>query len=203
MKPLYTIGHSSHELPRFLELLQKHGINEVADVRSQPYSKHTPWFNRDSLERAFKVADIRYVFLGRELGARRDESNCYIGGKVNYDRIAKAEAFRAGLTRLEQDCVSSTLALMCAEKDPLDCHRTVLVSRHATAFTKIIHIRADGSLEPHADLEHRMRRMYGLFDSDLFIPPEAQLAEAYTRRGDEIAYVEQEQTATHGGAAFT
>ncbi len=203
MKPLYTIGHSSHELPRFLELLRAHGINEVADVRSQPYSKHTPWFNRDSLERALKVAGIHYVFLGRELGARRDESNCYVGGKVSYDRIAKAEAFRAGLTRLEQDAVSSTVALMCAEKDPLDCHRTVLVSRHAAAFTKIFHIRADGSLEAHSDLEQRMRRMYGLFDSDLFIPPEAQLAEAYTRRGDEIAYVEQAQTTPAGGAAFS
>jgi len=200
MNPLYTIGHSTHELPRFLELLRAHGITEVADVRSQPYSRHTPWFSRESLEHALNAAGIRYVFLGRELGARRDESNCYIQGKVSYDRIAQAQAFCAGLTRLKQDAETARVALLCAEKDPLDCHRTILVSRHAAAFAKIFHIRADGSLEAHAELEQRLRRMYGLFDSDLFLPPEAQLAEAYTRRGEEIAYVEEEPTTAYGGA---
>jgi uncharacterized protein (DUF488 family) len=193
MNPLFTIGHSTHELPRFLDLLRAHGIQEVADVRSQPYSRHTPWFSRDTLERALKLEGIRYVFLGRELGARRDERDCYIAGKVSYDRIAQAAAFRAGLARLQQDTATTRVALMCAEKDPLDCHRTILVARHAAAFAQVFHIRADGTLEAHTALEHRMRRLYGLFDSDLFLPPEAQLTEAYTRRGEEIAYVEEQQ----------
>jgi uncharacterized protein (DUF488 family) len=195
MNPLYTIGHSTHELPRFLELLHAHGIQEVADVRSQPYSRHTPWFSREPLEHALKIAGLRYVFLGRELGARRDESDCYLQGKVSYERIASADAFRAGLARVRQDAALMRVALMCAEKEPLDCHRTILIARHAAAFAKIFHIRADATLEAHAEVEHRLRRLYGLFDSDLFLPPEAQLAEAYTRRAEQIAYVEEEPAA--------
>jgi uncharacterized protein (DUF488 family) len=197
MNPLFTVGHSTHELPQFLALLKQHGIQQVADVRSQPYSKHTPWFSREALDHALKVAGIRYVFMGRELGARREESDCYIKGKVSYDRIAQAELFKAGLERLKKDSASTRVVLMCAEKDPLDCHRTILVARHAATFVEVFHILPDGSLEPHANLQQRLRRHYGLFDSDLFLPPEAQLAEAYTRRGEEIAYVE-EATATYG-----
>ncbi len=195
MNPLFTIGHSTHELPAFLQLLQRHGITELADVRSQPYSRHTPWFSRESLEQALKVAGIRYVFLGRELGARRDESDCYVKGKVSYERIAAAAAFREGLARLREDAKTQRVALMCAEKDPLDCHRTILVARHAAAFAEVLHIRADGTLETHPEAQQRLRKRYGLLESDLFQPPEAQLAEAYARRGEEIAYVEEAQAA--------
>ncbi len=195
MNPLYTIGHSTHEPQRFLELLHQHNIDEVVDVRSQPYSRHTPWFSREPLERALERAGISYVFLGRELGARRAEGDCYVGGKASYDRIAAVPSFQQGMERIRQDAAVRRVAVMCAEKEPLDCHRTILVARHAAKFAKIFHIHADGSLEPHAETEQRLRRLYGLFDSDLFLPPEAQLAEAYTRRGEEIAYVE-ETTAT-------
>ena len=195
MNPLFTIGHSNHEMPQFLQLLQRHGITELADVRSQPYSRHTPWFSRDALEHALKIAGIRYVFLGRELGARRHEPDCYVQGKVSYERIASATAFQSGLLRLRQEMGSARVALMCAEKDPLDCHRTILVARHALAFAEISHIQADAILEPHAETERRMRAKYGLDESDLFLPPLAQLAEAYTLRGAEIAYEEEETPA--------
>ncbi len=194
MSPLFTIGHSNHDLPSFLALAQQHRIEEVADVRSSPYSRHTPWFNRDALEHALKLAGVRYLFLGRELGARRDERECYIQGKVSYERIATAAQFRQGLEILRRETAVRRVALLCAEKDPLDCHRTVLVARHAAAFAEISHIQADGSLEPHRATEQRMRRLYGLFDSDLFLPPEAQLAAAYTRRGADIAYVEEAES---------
>jgi uncharacterized protein (DUF488 family) len=195
MNPLFTIGHSTHELPAFLHLLQRHEIGMLADVRSQPYSKYTPWFNRESLEQALRVAGMHYLFLGRELGARRDENDCYVQGKVSYERIAAAAAFQDGLTRLRQEAATGRVALMCAEKDPLDCHRTILVARHAAAFANILHIHADGSLEAQMDAQQRLRKRYGLLEPDLFQPPEAQLAEAYLRRGGEIAYVEEAQAA--------
>jgi uncharacterized protein (DUF488 family) len=195
MNPLFTIGHSTHELPVFLQLLQRHGIGVVTDVRSQPYSQYTPWFNRESLQQALKVAGIRYLFLGRELGARRDENDCYVKGKVSYERIAAAAAFQDGLARLRQEVEIGRVALMCAEKDPLDCHRTILVARHAATFAEVLHIRADGSLETQAEAQQRLRKRYGLLEPDLFQPPEAQLAEAYQRRGEEIAYVEEAQAA--------
>jgi uncharacterized protein (DUF488 family) len=197
MNPLFTIGHSTHELPQFLQLLKRHNIEEIVDVRSQPYSRHTPWFSREALEHALKIAGVRYLYLGRELGARRQEPDCYIQGKVSYDRIAAAAAFRSGLDRLRHEATTTRVALMCAEKDPLDCHRTILVARHATTFAEISHILADAALEPHAETERRMRAKYGLDESDLFLPPTAQLAEAYTLRGSEIAYVEEESPTLH------
>lgn len=198
MNPIFTIGHSTHELPRFLALLRQHQIQELVDVRSQPYSRHTPWFSREPLDHALKTAGVTYVFLGRELGARREESGCYVGGKVNYDLIAATASFHAGLDHLRHDAAQRRLALMCAEKEPLDCHRTILVARYAITFTPVFHILADGSLEAHADAELRLRRLYGLGEADLFQPPEAQLAEAYARRGGDIAYAEDEPRAPSG-----
>lgn len=77
---------------------------------------------------------------------------------------------------------------MCAEKDPLDCHRTVLVARHAQKFTEVDHIHIDGSIETHSELEARMLSKMGMGDEDLFMSREDQLALAYKRRGEEIAY---------------
>ncbi len=193
MNPIFTIGHSNHELPRFLELLRQHRIEVLADVRSSPYSRFLPWFNRETLEHALKVAGVRYVFLGRELGARRTEPECYINGKVSYERIAAGASFASGLERLRKGAESFRLALVCAEKDPLDCHRTILVARRASAFAEISHIHADGALESHAAAEARLRAAYGLGDADLFLPAEAQLAEAYARRSEEIAYHEEQE----------
>jgi len=86
---LFTIGHSTHDFPRFLGLLKQHGIEIVADVRSRPFSR-LQWFCRPSLEKELKENGIRYVFLGQELGARRDERDCYIGDRADYDRIAQS-----------------------------------------------------------------------------------------------------------------
>jgi len=95
MNPLYTIGHSTHELPRFLELLRQHGIQEVADVRSQPYSRHTPGSARAAGAR-LKVAGVAYVFLGRELGARRTETDCYVAAKSATTASPPRPAFAPG-----------------------------------------------------------------------------------------------------------
>lgn len=190
MKLLFTIGHSTHDFDQFLALLKQHEIEVVADVRSQPYSRF-PWFSRPALEKTLKEAGIRYVFLGLELGARRDERECYIGPRADYELIARTPAFEAGMERLRTGVEGYRIALMCSEREPLDCHRTVLVCRYAKEFAEICHIHADGHLEGHEDAEIRMMSRYTSAEGDLFRSRIELLNEAYKRRGEEINYVAQ------------
>src|SRR5262249_21304031 len=97
---LYTIGHSTHPLQHFLDLLKANGIQALADVRSSPFSRFNPQYNRDVLKRALKNEGIYYVELGKELGARRVESECYVGNKVSYPLVAQTPLFQHGLERL-------------------------------------------------------------------------------------------------------
>ena len=129
-EPIYTIGHSTHPIETFLELLGMHGVTAVCDVRSTPYSRMNPQFNRETLLQVLRERNIEYVFLGRELGARRDEPGCYIDGQAAYERIAELPAFIEGLARLRRGMDRHVVAIMCAEKEPLDCHRTILICRH-------------------------------------------------------------------------
>src|SRR5262249_62321000 len=117
---VYTIGHSTHDPERFIELLRAHGITAIGDVRSNPYSRMNPQYNRETLKTILAAADITYVFLGRELGARSQDPACYERGKVQYDRLARTELFRAGLDRVRDGMERFRLALMCAEKEPLE-----------------------------------------------------------------------------------
>jgi uncharacterized protein (DUF488 family) len=188
MHKLYTVGHSTQEFDAFLKLLKQHEIGAIADVRSGPYSQRFPWFNRERLRDALGAHGIQYVFLGEELGARRDEPCCYRGDRADYELIAQSDAFKEGLERVKLGLSRMRVSLMCAEKDPLDCHRTVMVARHAQAFAEVTHILNDGILETHAELELRMMRKMGMEDNDLFMSREEQLALAYKRRGEEIAY---------------
>jgi hypothetical protein len=128
---LFTIGHSNHELPVFIALLRRHGVTEVADVRSSPYSAYNRQYNRESLAEYLRSsAGIEYLYLGRELGARREEPECFDErGQVQFDSVARTPLFQAGLDRLREEAQRHRLALMCAEKDPLTCHRTLLVCR--------------------------------------------------------------------------
>jgi len=188
-RKIYTIGHSTRELSEFIHLLQLYGVESVVDVRSQPYSR-LEHFRRDNLKAQLKSAGIDYVFLGRELGARREEPECYVGSRVSYGRVAQLPAFQAGLERLERAAAKRAVALMCAEREPLDCHRTILVARQLAARGwRVLHILADGSLESHADTEKRMIDAMGvdpLFDCGL---SSDELKErAYEERGQEIAF---------------
>src|SRR5262245_48489594 len=97
---LYTIGHSTHSMEHFTALLQGRGVTAVCDVRSQPYSRYNPQYNRERLKSALEQAGVSYVFLGEELGARRTEPSCYVDGKVQYDRVAQTASFQHGLARL-------------------------------------------------------------------------------------------------------
>jgi uncharacterized protein (DUF488 family) len=194
--PVYTIGHSSHSIEKLIELLALHEISAVADVRSQPFSRLHSQFNRDQLEPALKKSHIAYVFLGRELGARTEDRSCYVDGKVQYDRLAKTAPFQEGLARVAAGAGRRRLTLLCAEKDPLTCHRAILVCRHLESNgVQSQHILADGSIETHEQAVVRLIGEVGLAENDLFRTREQIIADAYDRRGSEIAYTETQGAA--------
>jgi hypothetical protein len=156
---------------------------------------------------------IRYVFLGRELGARPSDQECYVDGKAVYERIAATKAFHEGIQRVLNGLKKHKLSLMCAEKDPLTCHRAILVCQHLRHFDlNINHILKNGDLESHDHLEERMLTKHGFTEFAESAQEEAQLSffekqnnslptreeclkKAYKLQGDEIAYVEKRNDA--------
>lgn len=193
MKSVFTIGHSTHSIDHFIELVTQHGISAIADVRSTPASRFAPQFNREALRRALAGVQIRYVFLGKELGARSTDPRCYIDGKVQYGRLAQKPEFISGIDRLVDGASREKIAIMCTEKEPLECHRTVLVSRVLVEHgLQVSHIREDGSIELHDDAMIRLREMHHLNHPSLLDTEDELLIKALELQESEIAYVDTE-----------
>lgn len=189
MHTLYTIGHSNHTLEHFLRLLRQHGISAIADVRSSPYSRYSPQFNREALHAALKQAGVAYAFLGKELGARCEDRSCYKDGQVRFELVAQTEPFKAGLERLRTGAQSYRIAIMCSEKDPIGCHRMILVCRNLRRpDMAIAHILEHGELESTADAERRLMRELDVPENDLFASREELVERAYDMQGERIAY---------------
>ncbi len=188
---IYTIGHSKHPIDRFIALLQQHGIDALADVRSTPFSRFNPQFNKEKLTAALAAAGIRYVFLGEELGARSKDPSCYDeSGRVSYAKLASTDLFRRGLERLLTGVRDHRIAIMCAEREPLDCHRTILVARELEkAGVPVTHILHDGSLEPHRQAMQRLAADLELAATDLFRTSDDLIEQAYDKQASRIAYV--------------
>lgn len=194
MRLLLTIGHSNHPIEHFIGLLKRHGLTAIADVRSSPYSR-SAHFNREPLCAVLKREGLDYVFLGRELGARREEPECYDNGQVDLRKVAQLPIYQQGLQRLEKGIERCTVALLCAEKEPLDCHRAVLICRSlCNKGVTIKHILGDGNLEDHKDTERRMVKMMEA-QASLFQQGSSQeslVERAYDERAKEIAYRKEE-----------
>lgn len=195
---LFTIGHSMHTVEYFIDLLRKHGITAVCDVRSQPYSQFNPQFNRENLKEELKKNDIEYVFLGKELGARSENPSCYIDGKVQYNYLVDELLFKQGINRLCRGMKQYSVALMCAEKDPTTCHRMILVCREMRSIaSQINHILANGGIETNSDAENRLMNTLKIVP-DMFKSKSECIEDAYDKQGQRIAYVEKEKQATTG-----
>ena len=155
--PIFTIGHSNHSLEDFLALLSRHRIGAVADVRSVPWSRFNPQFNRNALKDALGRRGVHYVYLGRELGGRPQDPACYEDGRVRYALVARTAGFRDGIARVTGGAEEHRIALMCAEREPLRCHRTLLVARALDeGGVEVVHILAGGSVEAHAETMARL-----------------------------------------------
>jgi uncharacterized protein (DUF488 family) len=206
MNRLYTIGHSNHDIENFLHLLKMHAVTAIADVRSSPYSKFNPQFNREVLQRVLKENGIAYVFLGAELGPRSENPACYRDGKVQYARLAGTDLFLRGLERLLAGLKSHRIVLLCAEKDPISCHRMILVCRALRSEPiEIGHILEDGSVESLGDSERRLMQELKMRQLRMFENPEDLIQRAYDTQGERIAYVRDEpgarETNEHTGEA--
>jgi len=155
---LYTIGHSVLSLQTFLELLRKFGIKLLIDVRSNPRSLRSPYFSQPEFEQYLREANIRYLFLGEELGGRPDDPKAYRrDGLVDYRARRKSFGFRAGIDRTLNELEQDPLVLMCAEEDPLNCHRFLMICPElAAAGLEPLHIRKDAVVETQEAAEDRL-----------------------------------------------
>jgi len=200
---IFTIGHSTHSIDAFIALLRHHGVSAVGDVRSHPYSRFVTQYSRESLKAALADAGIAYVFLGRELGARSNNPACYRQGKVQFVRLANEPNFSEGISRVRQGMERYHIALMCAEKDPLDCHRALLVARKLfEAGIPVNHILADGKIESHETMESRLLRACKLPEGDMFKPREEFIVEAYSIQEGHVAYQDEAMTKDTGVAVL-
>ncbi|MGA9072389.1 MAG: DUF488 domain-containing protein [Terracidiphilus sp.] len=149
MSNFFTIGHSNHAFDAWLALLRQHAVEVVVDVRSSPYSKYVPQFDRELMQKSLEKAGFRYLFLGAELGGRPANPSYYNGeGHVLYSKLGSDELFLAGIARLENGIQRYRVALVCGEEDPAHCHRRLLIGRvlKERGHT-MMHIRGDGRLE--------------------------------------------------------
>lgn len=188
---LFTIGYATKPIATFIEQLQRYGITAVADVRSVPYSAAFYDYHQDKLEGHLTRAGIRYVYLGQELGPRsKDDSHYDQCGQVQFDRLMASPLFKQGVKRLTSGTEKGfNIALMCAEKDPACCHRSLLIAYDLERRTgyQVNHITHDGELESQTQLELRLTDLQGVKE-DLFMNADEKLSEAYLRQCKQKAY---------------
>jgi hypothetical protein len=198
---LYTIGHSNHKIEDFINLLKRCGVTCVADVRTAPYSRYCPQFNKDALAAALETAGVAYIFMGKELGGRPGDPSCYENGCVDFQRLAEREEFKQGIECLVADVSKYSIALMCAEKDPLECHRTILIARYLKEHNiHIKHILEDGSIEDYHDAERRLIRTLKI-EPTLFEPARSEedmIEQAYHQQAQKISYLPEETGELNG-----
>ncbi len=186
---IYSIGHSNHPIERFVGLLRGARIEAVLDVRSVPKSRRFPQFGRAPLEETLAANGIDYVFLGDSLGGKPRDPAVRRDGVVDYELIAATAVFKQGLERVAGEGERRRAALMCAEKAPLDCHRTVLIARRLVdRGHEVTHLLADGTEMAHTMIEEELLKRYAPAD-DLLLATESRdtrLAIAYRRRGEQM-----------------
>ena len=150
---IYTIGHSNHPPEKFLQMLHAQGIEVVADLRSRPYSRFVPHFNRDALTNLLQEAGIRYLYLGKELGGKPQDPDRPLTDEVVWEYLKSRPQFQEGLTRLLNEARQARVCVLCAEADPARCHRSQLIAPELEARgVRVKHILPDGLILDHRKL---------------------------------------------------
>ncbi len=201
MSSFLTVGHSNDSIEEFVNRLGLHHVSSVADVRSTPMSTFAPHFNREVLRISLREQGIRYAFLGAEIGARSEDPSCYEGGRVQFRRLAASERFGSGIVRLESARPEEVIAIMCTERDPLCCHRTILVAQTLVERGHSVeHILGDGSLESHDSAMQRLILETKATQRSLLEPEDEPLSRALALRERDIAYVRESPASSTGSA---
>jgi len=146
---VYSIGHSDHTIEAFLDLLRQQMVAVVVDVRSQPYSRWAPQFNRENLARDLEAAGIRYVFMGDSLGGRPADPAFYEAGqeRPDYERLSQSPAYQAGVEELLELAEAQRVVMMCSEGDYRKCHRAMLITPTLLKRgARVLHICRDGTV---------------------------------------------------------
>lgn len=166
--PLYTIGYGNRTIKEFIELLQFYKIDYLVDVRSKPFSNYQENFNKNELKHYLTEANIRYVFMGDDLGGLPKDGSCYTEGKVDYFIVEKKEFYNKGIKRIKTAYYKNiTLAVMCSELKPQDCHRSKLIGRTLEQDNiKINHIDESGLIKSQVDVINIATK--GLGEKNLF-----------------------------------
>lgn len=186
-----TVGHSTLPYERFLALLRQSSVTAIADVRTAPFSRHFPHFNRDTLHNELRLDDVTYVFLGKELGGRPDGERFFCNGVADYEKMAETAMFARGLERVILGAKKYRIAMMCSEHDPLDCHRCLLVGRALKERdVSVRHILSSGQIVDQQQVEDKLLDMSGKSGIDLFDSPAIRLAAAYRDRAMKVAFSE-------------
>lgn len=185
-----TIGHSNHPYAKFRDLLQSAGATAIIDIRSAPYSRWLPHFNTRRLQDQLPRDGIEYHYLGRELGGRPTDPRLYRTGRADYERMAATAEFRQGLERVAALAQLQTPALLCSERDPLDCHRCLLVGRALRERgLSVSHVLAEGRMVAQQGIEEHLLELVGGAGDELFATTrEERLAAAYRLRADHVAF---------------
>ena len=186
---ILTIGHSTHSNAQFLALLRRAEVTAIADVRSAPFSRRFPHFCLDALQTNLLREGIVYSFLDKELGGRPQDARFFRSGVADYEAMASTQDFEGGLDRLLQAAGKYRLALMCAERHPLDCHRCLLVGRALSRrCVAVDHILPDGSVSSQLDVEDSLLVLAAGDQEDLFASREERLNAAYRVQAHKIAF---------------
>lgn len=190
---LFTIGHSALPIDEFTGLLTNAGVKIVCDVRSSPFSRFAPQFNSQPLERKLAQAAISYKFLGKALGGRIDISSCYVNGRIDYSLVEKTGLFKNGVAELLRIAQDAPTAIMCSEKDPLNCHRYLLISKHLRSNNiTISHILHSGKVEENSETESRLFRETKVQNADLFEDSSTLLEKAYRVQSEKVSFVSED-----------
>lgn len=188
MYNLYTIGYSAFTIEKFIDVLGREEINAVVDVRSRPFSRTFPDFNIDTLKISLKKSKVAYVPMCDQLGAQPKDPALYTNGRVDFAKFADSDQFLKGCERLKEGLTNYTICIMCAEKDPLTCHRAILVTHNMKLRyprLHIYHIQPE-RIESHSDMEARLCAETS--NDQALLMGGDPLEEAYSKRAHEIAY---------------
>ncbi len=191
---LFTIGYAGFTLSEFISALKGKQIGALIDVRSSPYSSRFEQFNITNIKDVLNNNGIYYLFLGDGLGARPKDSSLYSNNSADFDKMAKSQFFIEGCKRVRDGLNKFPVCLMCAEKDPATCHRTILVAnnfRNVYPEVTIQHIHSLCKIEPQEKLDRRIMAMYDLEQEHFFKSFDERLFEAYSLRAKEIAFHEE------------
>ena len=160
---IYTIGHSNYTMERLIDMLEYYNINCVVDIRGTPYSKYNIQFDKETIRYTLTNAGFVYIYMGKELAAKRIRKNSYNNeGYSNFEEVIKEEEFKRGVERLKNGCEKGyKIILLGAMQDPIRCHRSILVGRELVKNDfDVKHILDDYSIVTQDDIEEMLLNKY-------------------------------------------